>query len=367
MSTPILQRRRQGQPQARFLHQGGFRALAEALHTRYGDRITCPQCQESQPLPWKAYHLNEGGNTSGESKRRQFRCRNANRQASTTGYRCPTKACKAYIQRAYDTLGTERVEAARKVVWERLCGRGAPCGNIAQPLCFGNGAERDGEQAETLKQSTSSATIKQTTEERKGVVVSKIEGTTTGGAPGKGGNQQAKQESGIAALKRRAAALTSEEPVPKRRAIAGDLPNLPKASKPPDRPTSLPVDVDQFWKAYSLATELRGVLHDLWQCNKALLWEEQREIPNSTAGSDVVSQTLYPSHSADLIDLTLLDSPLSTPGSPAFDSSNIVVAQPQLDAVKVYTSGKILPKRPSPQPVRRRLFQAFAKPRNGQK
>ena len=102
----------------RYLDLGGLRLVAETLHAVYGNRIVCPRCPSPSP-PIRAYCKDEGGKASEGLKRRQFRCRNTNRQRQSTGVGCSIVSCSSYIKRALEIVGEDKVDRVRREVLQK--------------------------------------------------------------------------------------------------------------------------------------------------------------------------------------------------------------------------------------------------------
>ena len=122
--------------ETRYLDLGGVRILAETLHFRYGNRITCPGCPKPEP-PIRAYCKDEGGNGAAEQvgvKRRQFRCRNSVKKRRETGRGCAIASCNTYIARAITVLGKDRVEHIRREVEAKLQEDGRSTTSISRRL-----------------------------------------------------------------------------------------------------------------------------------------------------------------------------------------------------------------------------------------
>jgi hypothetical protein len=117
------------QPKKKFLHQGGLHTLAESLHAKFGTEITCHICNET--TEYSAYSRDSGGNAGDpQFARRQYRCRNKSAHPGEGG---AAKSCKAYIERAVQTLGWDTVEAYRLRVYEVLRKANAPSDNVKKP------------------------------------------------------------------------------------------------------------------------------------------------------------------------------------------------------------------------------------------
>ena len=259
----------------KFLPQGGLFVVAEALHDRYGDRITCPECRESKPPPFKAYHRNEGGNSAALLKRRQYRCRNVGKRSSTTEYPCPLKSCRSYIVRAQETVGTEIVENIRSYAYRNLKEQGEPCENISKPFSFGSTAD-------------ASPTPK---EDGRGASGSSRLGTASTSEA-----DRPKASLAVSALKRRERALSTTEPAPapKRRA-SEDI---------EDSSLNLCSHADDLDRLHQLLTQAGEIL-----------------LPH-LSNSDLTLPTRHPKASPkQLVDFAKLDSPPLKESS-----SNIVVA-----------------------------------------
>lgn len=365
------------QPPKRFLHQGGLRAVAEALFQNYGHSITCPQCQVSEPKPWRAYHLNEGGNAGNNFKRRQFRCRNAGEQFSKTGYRCPTKPCKAYIERACETIGEREVEKVRRLMRQRLHDRGEPCENIRNPFTSKKGLEPSYEEeldeeaspevrpekvvkaggvVVVEKEEEDVVVLKKrdpnrpTVLERKEVSTRKAPLAKQQGAlrPTLPASEETEKVKSVArALKRRHLELTREEErAAKRQATSSSLPAKPK-------PIPFPISPARLQKAYEQVTEVRELLLEGWR--RTLLFQNPSpvEIPNSTSSSHALPQS-PPWETVECVDLAALSSPFSDALLLDSPASNIIVARPATKASKLATTG--VGETSSP-PLRRNLFR----------
>jgi hypothetical protein len=122
------------QGKAKYLSQGGLRNLAEDLHGKYGNRITCPHCPRPEP-PLRAFCKDEGGKgAEGGLKRRQFRCRNAGKRRKESGQGCPLNSCTSYIKRAIQVLGEDRVDQQRRETHAALVATGDNVSSIGMRL-----------------------------------------------------------------------------------------------------------------------------------------------------------------------------------------------------------------------------------------
>lgn len=117
----------------RYADQEGLRPVAEVIHYHYGHRVTCTSCPAPLP-PLRAYSKDEGGNPVEGLKRRQWRCRNSAKRRRETSRACVTRSCRAYIDRALETIGADRVEVVRKKVLQKRQALDLSSTLIEQPL-----------------------------------------------------------------------------------------------------------------------------------------------------------------------------------------------------------------------------------------
>ena len=119
--------------------EGGFCPLAEHLHTVYGKKISCPTCQIVHQDA-RAFTRDEGGNGAAGLKRRQWKCRDTARNRGKAGVGCAVHSCSGYVRRAIATIGWDKVDLARKTIFEELGERGVANGRLEKP--FSTGAQQ---------------------------------------------------------------------------------------------------------------------------------------------------------------------------------------------------------------------------------